>query len=174
MRFALSASVVWSLMAAACARRQVTQGKANPPATQTSPARNPGQYATIPIRRGEQKRALTIGARKGKFPGIVRQRASNRAHVVEPTGGRGAAGKGPLGSQLRRPGGDRSAEEVRIPASCQRLSDRAWTPPCFTAESIWRRHCAVAFIMAESIRRPAGVRMTRFARASELFRRRRT
>ena len=38
-----------------------------------------GAYATIPVRWNEQTRTLTIGARKGSFPGLVNAR---QLHVV--------------------------------------------------------------------------------------------
>jgi alpha-D-xyloside xylohydrolase len=45
-----------------------------------------GVYATIPLHWDDAKRSLTIGARQGKFPGMLEQRAFRVVFVSEHHG----------------------------------------------------------------------------------------
>ena len=51
-----------------------------------------GRRATVPLRWDEAKRALTIGARHGSYPGMPRERVFNIVWVDDQSGGGLASG----------------------------------------------------------------------------------
>ena len=65
-----------------------------------------GAYATIPISWNDKTHALTIGTRRGKFPGMLEQRTFRIVVVAPGVGGRHRAVARSAGSPLQRRGLD--------------------------------------------------------------------